>query len=566
MTTRRPGRLLRSTLLGALVVAALGACVGVPTAGPVEVGVDGVSEPGLVMPLGEGPMVDASPEQIVQGFLSASASGFNRDPGAGVSNDFRDAREFLAGAVSGTWNPSERVIVYSSAPEITLVSDAQVQVKLTVEARVDADGRYAEAAPDVQEPLAFDLIQDSSGQWRISGLEDGVVFSLANFVAVYRAAEVYFLSPDEKFLVPETRWFPNVNLTTSVVQALIAGPSPWLRDAVRTAVPDGVTLVPDAVPIDSDGTAQIGLSGAVIASPTDRALLLAQIEASLPRVPAVEVTTGGVPLDVEPADLERGVDVDSTVEVIQGDALMALVQNELVAVDGVAPLTGLDVRATARNEDGTLRVLQSGDDTLMSVPTVDAAAVPLLIGTDLVAPSVDRLGWVWTATSGAPDTIVAVRADGTRADVDAEWLSGRSVRSIRVARDGTRIAVLSTGPSGVTLDVAAVLRDEEGTPQQLGDPLGVGASLVDASSVVWVDDVTLGVLGAAGATAGSVYHLVPTGGQTDPLPALDGAITIAGGKGVRALYTATSTGELFWGTGQSWRAVATGVRDPSLPG
>jgi len=64
-----------------------------------------------------------------------------------------------------------------------------------------------------------------------------------------------------------------------------------------------------------------------------------------------------------------------------------------------------------------------------------------------------------------------------------------------VSRDGARIAVLSSGSDGLTLDVAAVMRDAKNRPQQLGAALGVGAPLVDATRVVWVDDTTLGVLG-----------------------------------------------------------------------
>jgi len=108
MTARRtpgaPWARARAALLAAVVVAALAACVAVPQTGPVGAGVEGVNEPGAVMPLGEGPVPDASPQDIVQGFLSASAAGFNRDA-TGVTNNFRDAREFLSGAVQSSWKP-----------------------------------------------------------------------------------------------------------------------------------------------------------------------------------------------------------------------------------------------------------------------------------------------------------------------------------------------------------------------------------------------------------------------------------------------------------------------------
>jgi hypothetical protein len=573
MTTRRRsvrGRVAWFVALAAVVVTALTACVAIPTSGAVEVGVDQVSEPGPVMPLGERPPSDATPEGIVRGFLNASAAGFSRDQSADANNDFSVAREYLAGEVRGTWNPRDRVVVYptSSIPEIVQLSDTQVQVKLTVAARIDAHGQYAEAAPGAQESVVFDLVQDGSRQWRISGLDDGVVLSEPSFEAVYRSTAVYFLSPDDTYLVPDVRWFPVRNLATSVIEALLAGPSSWLRDGVRTAVPDGVQLTPDAVPVGADGTADVGLSGAALADPKQRALLLAQIEATLriPQVSDVAVTAGGVPMTTPPADLARGVDSAAPLEVLQGDAVMTLSQAALGPVAGVGSLVGLAAHDPARNDTGSVRVVLAGADSLVLVPTASAPSKVLLQAPGLLPPSVDRFGWVWTAHSGTDASLDAVRADGQRVAVVADWLAGRVVRSLRISRDGTRIAILSTGLDGLTLDVAAVIRDTSGGPQQLGVALGVGAPLVDAARVVWVDDMTLGVLGSAGATTAAAYQLVPLAGQTHALPALDGAITIAGGKGDRAVYAAATDGRLFWRSGPSWVVAATGVRDPYLPG
>jgi len=570
---RRPVRrtsLAALPVLAVLVAVVLGACAAIPTSGAVGVGVNVVSEPGPLSPLGERPDPGAGPVAIVQGFLTASAAGFSRDPSADLNNDFSVAREYLAGEARGTWRPRERVVVYptSSIPEITLVSDTQVQVKLTVAARIDANGQYAEAAPGAQESLVFDLVEDSSGQWRISVLDDGVVLSAPSFEQVYRSAAIYFLSPDNSYLVPDVRWFPVRNLATSVMQALLAGPSAWLRDGVRTAVPDGVELTPGAVPIAADGTAEVGLSGAALADADERALLLAQIEATLriPRVSGVAVTAGGVPLTTTPAVLKRGIDSEEPLEALQGDILTTMSKGELVPVAGVGPLAGLAAHDAARDEAGTLRVLLSGTDSLVLAPTVDAPAKVLLKGQGLVAPSVDRLGWVWTARVGAAGALDAVTADGQIVSVGADWLVGRTVRSLRVSRDGTRIAVVSSGPDGLTLDVAAVMRDDKNRPQQLGEALGVGSTLVDATRVVWVDDSTLGVLGRSGAATAAAYHLVPLAGQTRALPTLDDAVSIAGGKGERALYAATSDGQLFWRSGQSWVVAATGARDPYLPG
>ena len=567
----RPARPVAAVLavLGALAL--LAGCVGMPTSGPVGVGVERVNDQGGVEPLGDPPPQDGSPEDIVRGFLGASAAGFSRDTtSADSADDFRNAREYLSGESRRTWSPRERVVVYSTASSPDLVvRDSRVEVTLRVAARIDAEGRYQQGGVDTQETVAFDMVQDSEGQWRISGLEDGVVLSEPNFEAIYRSATLYFLSQDDRFLVPETRWFPLRNLATSIVRAVIAGPSDWLRDGVRSAVPEGAVLQPDAVSVDDEGVAAVSLStGGLPAEPADRALMQAQLEASLriARVRTVEVSAGGVPLGVDAAELERGQDWGGGVEVIQDDRLAQMSQGELVPVDGIGSLAGLDARDPARDGSAALRVMLSGPDRLVTVPTTAAASRELLAEPALVAPSVDRHGWVWTASAQHPGELLAVDAGGTVVEVPVEWLNDRTVRSLRVARDGSRAAVVSVGSDGVRVDVTSVVRDDSGTPQMLGAAWRTGATLVDASRVVWVDESTLGVLGRSGTATTAIYHLVPLSGEVQARPPLADSVDIAGGKGDSALYIASSEGELFARGGASWKSVGTGVRDPSFAG
>ncbi|GIG36134.1 LpqB family beta-propeller domain-containing protein [Cellulomonas pakistanensis] len=556
----------------AVLLATLSACVGIPTSGPVGVGVEGVSEQGVVELLGDPPPQDGTPEDIVRGFLGASAAGFSRESASSdAADDFRNAREYLSGETRRSWNPREQVLVYATAssPDIQLRGESQVRVDVRVAARIDADGRYAQGGPDARESLTFDLVQDSEGQWRISGLEDGVVLSEPNFEAIYRSATLYFLSQDQQFLVPETRWFPVRNLATSVVRSLIAGPSGWLRDAVRSAVPEGAVLQPDAVSVDDEGVATVSLAaGGLPAEPEDRALMQAQLEASLriARVRTVDVSAGGVEMDAEAAELERGQDWGGSLEAVQDGALVQMSAGELEPVEGVGSLAGLDARDPARDGSGDLRVMLSGPDRLVTVPTADDGPAQLLSGTDLVGPSVDRLGWVWTASRAEPGALLAVDDRGGVVDVDAEWLADRTVRSLRVARDATRVAVVSEGADGVRVDVASIVRDDSGTPQVLGEAWRTGVTLTDATRVVWVDEGTLGVLGRSGSTTTAVYHLVPLSGEVQTRPALADAVDIAGGKGDSALYLATAEGELFARAGSSWASVGEGVRDPAFAG
>jgi hypothetical protein len=550
MTTPR----LRHGIVAALTVAVLAACSGIPTSGPVHEGDAEVAEPSEIDVLAEGPQPGDTPTEIVDGFLAAGAAGF--------SDGFVTAREYLAGEAKSAWKPLAEVVVSGPVEPAPVTTETEVTIDVPVLARVDEDGVYVEAAAAGRESVTFGMVQDDDDQWRISTTPDGLILQQEDFSRSFRPASLYFLSPDQKFLVPEQRWFPDENLPTSIVSELLAGPSEWLQDAVVTAVPDGVVLNPVAVPVD-DGVAVVTLGPALAVTRADRDLLLAQIEASLRPVRgigSVQVLAGDVPLEGA-ATLQSGTGPQKNVELVQDDHVAALVDGETVPVEGLGELGGLDPRSTASNEQGSVRVMLSGPSTLSTVPTANVPARELLTGVGLVAPSVDRFNWVWTAQ---PSTgLVAVRADGGQVQVDADWLEGRTVRAVRVARDGVRVAVVSAGADGVQVDVAAVTRDESGVPQQLGAPVRAGASLVDATAVVWSEESVLAVIGRS--VGNPAVHLVPVAGPTRALPEVANLVDLAGST---VVYVTTTDGELRRFVGSTWQQVVgvEGASSPTFPG
>lgn len=548
----------------ATVVLLLSACVAMPTSGPVQESDIKVSTQGDVDVLAPGPEIDDTPQEIVDGFLTASA--------AGTSDGFVRAREYLAGAAKTEWQPLSGVVVAGPIEWGASGSDAQIVGNVPVIARVDGDGLYVEAPPNAIESVTFDLVQDDAEQWRISGVPDGLILQEQDFERTFQSTPLYFLSPDETYLVPDTRWLPKKNLPTAVVRELLGGPSAWLSDAVTTAIPEGVAMNPEAVPVDSDGEVLVGLSPQSVVTSANRPLLLAQIQESLRTVPGVgsvqvvavaaggNAVTDGVPLG-EAAQLERGSAPSGNVEFLQADRLVSLSRDNVTPVPSVGSLEDLDPRSPASSADGSLRVLLSGPDELVSAPTAVAPATTLYTGAALAAPSIDRFGWTWTASSD--DGIVAVRAGSSTVSVQADWLVGRTVRAVRVAADGTRIAVVSAGADGVAIDVAGIIRDESGSPQQLGIPLRAGASMVDATAVDWVDESTLGVLGRS--TGEATVHKVPVSGPTESLPEVADPTAMAGGT---VIYVTTLDGGLSRNVGSTWAPVAgvTGASYPSYPG
>ena len=117
--------------------------------------------------------------------------------------------------------------------------------------------------------------------------------------------------------------------------------------------------------------------------------------------------------------------------------------------------------------DGTLRVVLDSGAMLM-LPTDGSDPVDLFQGRGLLSPSLDPFDWVWTAEAGGTG-LVAVSAGGEVMHITGDWLTGTTVRSIALSRDGSRIAVVHVGDGAQpVIDVASVLRDDTGRPQRLG--------------------------------------------------------------------------------------------------
>jgi hypothetical protein len=192
-------------------------------------------------------------------------------------------------------------------------------------------------------------------------------------------------------------------------------------------------------------------------------------------------------------------------------------------------------------------VVLEGQGDLLLLPNDGQEPETLHSGIALLAPSIDRFDWVWTGEQTPGGGLSAVSAASEVVPITVGWLEDRTVRSIRISRDGARAVVVHTGVTAPTLaiDVAAVVRDENGRPQRLGDePLQIGAGMVDAGQVVWVDEGTVAVLGRSGTLTLPTIHLVPIGGASSALTLVDGTEAIAAGKGDRSLYLTDIEGVL----------------------
>lgn len=566
-------RLRRSAALLAAAATLLAGCSVIPTSGEVRAGDNNVGEPGQIIPQGSLPGPDATPEEILRGFFGASPQG--------VNSAHQITREYLTIDGRVGWEPWRGVTVYRADPRFEIVSATADRVTyavtMAVAATVDEQGLLTETGSLTEQSFEFELSRTMDRQWRIDALPDAVLLNLSSFNNLYRATTLYFPTPDRSVLVPDVRWFPREAAATLAVQTLLEqGPAPWLRDAVLTGAIGGTSLEGESVLVDATGTANVDLSATFMDLPReDQSLALAQLETVLLRggvsgVSNVRFLVQGVPITVPVDDsLVRDPAPDGNLVAIDAnDTLVTLEPTGLVPVEGVAPLTGLGARAVAQGAGGFPLVLLAGTRQLVNVRG-EAVSEPWVEGRRLVAPSVDRFGWVWTTPELSDGTLVATRSVVESVAVQAEWLEGREVRSVSVSRDGARVVIVSVGAEGVSVDVAGVMRDELDRPQRIGAARTVGAGLADAEDARWVDESTLAVLGAMPGAVSQSLALVPVGGFTSTRVTPGGGspvVGLAAGKGDRAIFVNTQDGVLWQWRSGSWERVAEGVRDPAFPG
>lgn len=223
-----------------------------------------------------------SPKQVVEGFLTASAS----------FGEQQIAREYLTTAANAKWRAqSWSAIVYSKEPVVTQEpnpkglkdSTATVTVTGTVQANLSGNGGYAFASassPHQQGPPQVFELTKAGRQWRISRWPQRLLLTSDLFNYDYQLRNLYFFDPTTSYLVPDPVYVPlratSVDLMSNLVKDLISPPGDWLSPgatttapgATTTAFPDGTRL--NAVTLNG-GTALVSLNIPVAKASAGRA-------------------------------------------------------------------------------------------------------------------------------------------------------------------------------------------------------------------------------------------------------------------------------------------------------
>ncbi|MDO5496081.1 MAG: LpqB family beta-propeller domain-containing protein [bacterium] len=570
--TGRAARKLRAAVAG-LAALVLAGCTGLPSSGPVRQAAPQIPAGYSVDVLAEGPAEDAEPEQIVEGFLRAAAYGHG--------DNFSVASQYLAPGVE--WDPLAQVRIYAAEKSPVFATDASdggISVAVDQVAAVDDVGRYRVQEPE-EVSAAFTLVRTPEEEWRIAALEDGLLVSDVNFRQTFEMAPLYFLTRDFSATVPELRWYPQENRASHLVAGLLGGPSGWMDLGVTSAFPAGTELGRAGVVLN-EGLATINLTDAFLgATDEEVALANAQLEqtlAPLAEIGTIELQVRGSTVNVPDfaVDLTLPQAAPGPVLIARGSVSRYSPGTGLQPISGTPNLTDRAPRNPAvpfEGVDAPRVVIADGGRSLLTVPDDGSEPTVIFSGSELIAPSIDRYGFVWTAQGGRPSEILAVRRDGVVMRIDATWLSGRILTDLRVAADGARAVLVSTEDGVAHVEVVGVGRDALGRPRSLGEPLRIAEHMESVLDVSWVDQTSLVLLGDTLDPADAArVHRITIGGPATVLPLLPGGaaesepVALTSNRNERSVMVATSSGWLYTRSGASWQLVVTGIADPAYSG
>lgn len=584
----RTARVL-AALVAALAAATLAACATVPTSGPVSEGGDlRLERENVAVPfIGTPPRPGASPEDVVRGFLRASAD---------FRNDHLVARLHLTPQARQRWQPDASTTVYDrvEAP-LTVAADGDtVTVSGSEVARIAAEGGYQRTPPETEVTRSFTMAL-VDGEWRIASLEDGLLLSLVDVQESFRQVSLYFLSPSLNTLVPDTVLLPELaGLSTKLVSRLLRGPSAALRGGVQTAFPPGTSLEVPSVPV-RDGLATVRLDETALSADDDqREQMSAQIVWTLkqlgPEIDRIRITAGGEdlvvsgvpeeqPRDSWPTFDPNGLTGTPSVYVVRGGEVGRMLAGEFGPVPGPAGTGQPPVRspAVSLDEERVAAVAVDGRSLYVGRLATDAPFERAVTGGDLDRPSWDPLGNLWFVDRSTGTVSVLPAGGSDPVPVTVGKLPGGRPTQLVVSRDGARVALVTGSGKAARLLVATVT----GVDQLDADPEGGARVAITAArevlpdlrsvrDVSWADAQTLAVLGGRDRLPVEPLYTSTDGYEVAAVQADADLVGLAAAPPLRPqtspLVVATVEGQLQQYTpGRGWVLLGEGA-NPAYPG
>jgi hypothetical protein len=542
----------------------------------------------------QSPRAGWNPEQIVEGFLTASAN-FGNYP--------QVARQYLTPAEATAWNPSWSAVVYKNGPNPKAPSysptaknatTATVAIGGTRQAVLQGYGSYSlpsSSTPDQSYRLqpSFSLVK-MGGQWRISSAPDELLLTSDSFANDYQLHNLYFFDPTYRYLVPDPIYVPvrasPGDLMNGLVSDLIKPFNDWLTSgATKSAFPPG-TKISD---VTLNGvTAVVNLTGAISkASDNVMQLVSAQLlwtltgggqsEASGQQAQSIEVEVNGkvwTPLDsqgnpVNPvqASSKKTPALGASTAYYYVDSSGNLTSSSAGGKPVVIAKIGTRFTQIAVSRDGNYVAALAGT-TLYTGLTRG----PLTRrGSGYVAISWDVNDNLWAS---AGTQIVMFRASSARqplgqmasVDVVEDSLKNLSVpfTALQVAPDGVRVAIVI---GSAELTFGAISGEQGASPQiSLSSAQLSPLNPADAfTGLTWYGPDDVITLATGPELAVTDYPV--SGGTATPIPVETGMKSISASYG-QPLIAGMPKGQMVAdaSTSGSWMGTNTVGATPVYPG
>ncbi|MFF9206477.1 LpqB family beta-propeller domain-containing protein [Streptomyces sp. NPDC014986] len=604
---RGRGAPVRTVAYAAAGIVLLAGCASMPDSGDLR-GVESTPRQDTqVRVFAMPPSEDATPTQIVQGFLEALTSD---DP------DYKTARQYLTRQAAKTWQPELSTTVLSDGPGAHADTperqdDDALSYMLTGTkvATVDAQQSYAPASGSYNKLVH--LTKDAeSGQWRIDAVPQGVVMGKSDFQRNYMSVNKYYFASNNAGAgagaPPMTVADPvfvrsHVDPATQMVRSLIAGPTAWLGPVVRSSFPTGTALRKDAGPLTPDdrGRLTVPLNDKAAEAGAGRceemaAQLLFTLRTLSPAMEEVELRAGGRPL----CSLARdGAETVATRGALHQPDYLYFVDDErrLVRIaagsSGTEPVPApgalgegekaLGSVAVARDERTAAGVAIDGRSLFVaSLVSGSSLGEPVLRSRAeaeedrLTTPSWDAQHGLWVADRDPADPRLYLleKGAGEPLEVRTPGLDGR-VQAVRVAADGVRIALVVEQGDRRSLLVGRIERGEDGGPggRRSVTVLGLRSAtpeLEQVTAMSWAGDSRLVVVGREQGGVEQMKYVEVDGSTPDvpPPAALTGVKDVTASEDERAPLVAYSVdGIVRLPSGAQWQKVTEGT-SPVYPG
>jgi len=556
-------RVTTSLLALALV---LSACTGIPNSSEVYYGEE-ISEDTstqFVRVIARPPSIGMSPEEIVRGFLDASA-----DP----SENYGIARQYLDVETAGNWNPLTGVEIYEPSSIEVTESSAALTVIAGKLGTISDLGRYQSSDPGAQISKTFELTQDAGGQWRIANLSDGILLSSGDVDRSFRSFPIYFFNSEFDSLIVDNVLVPvsNSGAATSLVRSLLDGPSPYLSPVAASAFPVGTALTFGSVPV-TNGIAEVDLSNEILgADEASRRALSAQLVwtlSVLPNVSAVQISVSGQPLALSNVgaiqtiqdwqNLSTSPDPElTTLNVIRNEKIFSVADgSENLKFIAPAPL----VFASPNSADAQIATVTADRKSLQITNSSDSGFQIVAQGDQISKPTWDRDGNIYFSDAG--QGVREVLSDGSLRPVlvDVSTLgTNDQVKQVAVASDGVRIAVVLSNGIQDVIAVGAIFKTDSET--RVIGLHRIERSITSVRDIVWSSPTSVAVIGSDESKSELLFEVSLLDGKTKLFSTPVGAQQISvDGTGKLYVSAVDGTNQLvFQQSFGSWTQLTSGI-------